>query len=744
MADDDVYTSESSNHSTISTSTQKKDTRSEENGMNKHDLKNNTNNNNNNNTISNENHLNVDVVNEFVYLLEKSRQLFNGLRDLPQYGKSHWQSYFVRAFDIYTKVWRFQQQHRAILDGSYKLKRWQIGEIASKIGQLYYHYYLRTSESSYLNEAFSFYLAIRMRGYYKRLDDEANRGDLAVKKLRYYARFIVVCILLRRHELVKQLVDELDELVNDYINSYDPDDQIEWQLVLSELSEFIQADQTLSVVQENIGDGESILFAPQHMLLMQEKALSLRLDITELPPPPSLTTSTHYSLLIKEGHILQEVLIVGAKQRQVKFSELTLDMFRMLQAVEREPCDESLAETQNLGLDEMTTIDDVITREALSTAALVQLAQRLKSPHKYVIYKPTTSLFLTYLSAALKELHTPSEVLVPEATSAAAASATKCGNNRSFKGTTAMLVYVSADGIHHMINDQRFSGLLLSGTNNSSSTGTTSSSSNNRENDDGNQNGNDSDANGTDEEIDSAEMKLDGSVDNESTANISSNTSTSNTIYSNDFIPFLRKPMLLIIDSNNNTSHSFANLNCNFFNESFVALISPAEWPTAFQDENRSGSLYTLFLSSPVAGFCRITGLNKEISAPMWSLCRHGVQRILIDIANTFERVKVDDDKTNDYRRLIRFFYDDFSRALILRHTFASLVISLHRAFTSSTHQPTSSPILPPEIVSSRRLLGDVLDLAAALHVRTSFLDLTDLNSIRNQHQKQLQQRELI
>ena len=34
---------------------------------------------------------------------------------------------------------------------------------------------------------------------------------------------------------------------------------------------------------------------------------------------------------------LQEVLIVGASSDQVKFSELTLDMFRMLQTLEREP-----------------------------------------------------------------------------------------------------------------------------------------------------------------------------------------------------------------------------------------------------------------------------------------------------------------------------------------------------------------------------------------------------------------------
>jgi hypothetical protein len=49
----------------------------------------------------------------------------------------------------------------------YDLKRWEIGELASKIGQLYYHYYLRTSETNYLHESFVFYEAIRDRNYFK-------------------------------------------------------------------------------------------------------------------------------------------------------------------------------------------------------------------------------------------------------------------------------------------------------------------------------------------------------------------------------------------------------------------------------------------------------------------------------------------------------------------------------------------------------------------------------------------------
>ena len=62
------------------------------------------------------------IVNEFCHLLEKSKQLFNGLRDMPQYGHKQWQAYFGRTFDIYTKLWKFQQQHRPVLDRSARLR----------------------------------------------------------------------------------------------------------------------------------------------------------------------------------------------------------------------------------------------------------------------------------------------------------------------------------------------------------------------------------------------------------------------------------------------------------------------------------------------------------------------------------------------------------------------------------------------------------------------------------------------
>ncbi|KAJ8299935.1 hypothetical protein KUTeg_021454 [Tegillarca granosa] len=192
------------------------------------------------------------VVNEFCHLLEKSKQLFNGLRDLPQYGHKQWQSYFGRTFDVYTKLWKFQQQHRQVLDNKYGLKRWQIGEVASKIGQL---------------------------------------PDLMVKKLRYYARFIVVCLLLKKMKLVRDLVRELAKQIDDYTSTYEPEDQMEWNLVLGEIKSFIEADSVINVVDV---DSTSIV-------------LSHRLTPLNTPP---IDKGTPLYLT------LQEILIVGNSAEQ--------------------------------------------------------------------------------------------------------------------------------------------------------------------------------------------------------------------------------------------------------------------------------------------------------------------------------------------------------------------------------------------------------------------------------------------
>ncbi|XP_062063548.1 protein SCAI isoform X5 [Lepus europaeus] len=240
--------------------------------------------------------------------------------------------------------------------------------LLDKSKQLFNGLSLRTSETSYLNEAFSFYSAIRQRSYYSQVNKE-DRPELVVKKLRYYARFIVVCLLLNKMDVVKELVKELSDEIEDYTHRFNTEDQVEWNLVLQEVAAFIEADPVMV-----LNDDNTIVIT------------SNRLAETGAP-------------LLEQGMIvgqlsLADALIIGNCNNQVKFSELTVDMFRMLQALEREPM--NLASQMNKpGMQES---GDKPTRR--------------ENPHKYLLYKPTFSQLYTFLAASFKELPANSVLLI--------------------------------------------------------------------------------------------------------------------------------------------------------------------------------------------------------------------------------------------------------------------------------------------------------------------------------------------
>ena len=54
---------------------------------------------------------------EFEFLLDKSQKSFNKLRDLPPYGNGQWETQFQKAFHVYSKLWKFQQDNRWGLRG---------------------------------------------------------------------------------------------------------------------------------------------------------------------------------------------------------------------------------------------------------------------------------------------------------------------------------------------------------------------------------------------------------------------------------------------------------------------------------------------------------------------------------------------------------------------------------------------------------------------------------------------------
>lgn len=79
---------------------------------------------------------------------------------------------------------------------------------------------------------------------------------------------------------------------------------------------------------------------------------------------------------------------------KVKFSELTLDMFRMLQALEREP-----QEDVNQMHDTSPAPGRIPNENGMDYRQF-----RRENPHKYLLFKPTFSQFLLFLSSGFKEL----------------------------------------------------------------------------------------------------------------------------------------------------------------------------------------------------------------------------------------------------------------------------------------------------------------------------------------------------
>eukprot|EP01121_Diplochlamys_sp_Union-15-3_P001188 TRINITY_DN1104_c0_g1_i1.p1 TRINITY_DN1104_c0_g1~~TRINITY_DN1104_c0_g1_i1.p1 ORF type:complete len:427 (+),score=39.47 TRINITY_DN1104_c0_g1_i1:201-1481(+) len=174
-----------------------------------------------------------------------------------------------------------------------------------------------------------------------------------LKKLRYYARFIVVCLLLCRRKVVKELVASLAQLIKEYITILKPTDAQEWQLVLQEITLFLQADAPLLI---KTAEGES----------------SNNQEWREHSPRGLRRTNI---ITQKQNLRLKSCILIGSHQHQVKFSELTLDMFRMMLIVELEPLEIKSG-----------------------------LKQRHHNPRKYLLYRPSVNTVLYYIASAQNEL----------------------------------------------------------------------------------------------------------------------------------------------------------------------------------------------------------------------------------------------------------------------------------------------------------------------------------------------------
>ncbi|GAB5590008.1 hypothetical protein Unana1_04908 [Umbelopsis nana] len=584
---------------------------------------------------------NQKLVEEFQYLLEKSQSLFAGLRDLPPTGSNRqWKPYFEKTFEVYTKLWKFQQIHRAILEDKnyYGLKRWEIGEIASKIGQLYYHYYLRTSETNYLNEASVFYQAIHDRQYFKDILDVRNSA-LMIKKMRYYARFIVVCLLLNNSDDIRHLISELEAFVDEYVKTFKPGDANEWQMVIEEITTFMDAEKKLIPINA------------------EKKPVNIA---HRLPAYPKLSRDKQTTAKLR----LQEAILVGNYQNQIKFSELTLDMYRMLQSLEKEPTSNRPGSTvapaprpaatsnevndaekkdappnsKGQQLDDQSTVKSTPsaaqTSSVPATGAIAganassdRMAKRV-NPHKYLLHRPSLSQLMVYISTAFKDI----------------------------SDTSAMLLYLSADG------QLKREDVSADAEKTMKSLGYSAG-------------------------ITTSQRKV-----NEKGPDGVTFAGFAGGLYPGDLVPFTRKPMFLI-DM------------INVFDQPLMAILSPIEYPSSVQDKSEIGSLFTLFLHAPLLGFCAVSDIG-NLEQSVWNQCVAKVNDIEAKITDLLYANPETDQS------VFRFMQDDFLRSFIVRTSYPS------------THPPLPQDIFSSsEVIIMLRDLTLLADVSTYFTFPASYLN---------------------
>ena len=372
---------------------------------------------------------------------------------------------------------------------------------------------LRTSETNYLNESFSFYSAIRMRGYYSKANKEdrwrhisitttsdsekaellsglllvLGRPDLMVKKLRYYARFIVVCLLLKKMKLVRDLVRVRYASFKKLIHCKYIFIQLlcfcrSWRSRLTTTTWRINLSTSLSglsfwarfelllrwgPLKADLIDAYSLPLSCPPSSLSLHLLFRLRGSLSQifcwssasggqqsdsarcwqhshrpqpsphqsqhahprknLAQPPVTTGSAHcrkqqWTSMLNIKYLKNSFFNFFLFCAKVKFSELSVDMFRMLQTLEREPqedinnqlmFDQSPAPGRQpvvrvgppTSPQSNTALYTTLHNVCMCSCVLQEgMTGARENPHKYLLYKPTFSQLMTFLASGFKEL----------------------------------------------------------------------------------------------------------------------------------------------------------------------------------------------------------------------------------------------------------------------------------------------------------------------------------------------------
>ncbi|WIA13478.1 hypothetical protein OEZ85_007056 [Tetradesmus obliquus] len=599
-----------------------------------------------------------ELFKEFEFLLEKSQRSFNRLRDLPPYGNSRWEHHFHKAFHIYSKLWKFQQDNREVLT-TRGMERWEIGDIASKIGQLYYNYYLRASEIRFLHESYVFYEAIRSRAYFAQ---SATDPNLAIKQLRYFARFIIICLLLNRREEVWQLLQEFQALISSYIMKYNPPDAQEWRSVIQEVTNFLHADVAMPVPRS---PGSNVPF--RH---------SLRAALNQA----EVKSSPHKMLL-------HDAILVSYYTRQVKIAELPLDSFRMLQALEWEDQFSSPnppAQEHPMPLTRSGSGKNLAEKARGLENGLEPGAQGgkplMENPAKHLVYRPTAMQLLSILTTTMEVMPKESIMLLYISASSARSDLARCAPYPSTSCLTSEIAPADlepppADNMSD-VSVPSMSALTVHGGPNAGEgvhlgpvKGSSSSS-------------------GSVEAVDSY-------------------------LLPEDLLHLTRRSLFLVVDSDN--SSSFMRLQgCEIGQQAFC-LMSPTQRPYELGEASKAGNLLTMFLTGPLMGFCLAAG-NTDPSIQQLVDLQSAMNSVMGEWAALLLRSFQAPGAPKSPWSVV--FRDALLRRLTLRFVLCRAALTLH---TSVGGNPANLPRVFPEL--PKEVAPDAPDIVAGIQRLAECLD---------------------
>ena len=477
-----------------------------------------------------------------------------------------------------------QQQYRDILEGPpVNLKRWEIGEIASRIGQLYYIYYLKTSDINYLNEAFTFYKAIRERSYFKtegvnemmmmtslvpsRLrqnnmtsgatssssstsstpggpngqNSAKSHATIISRDLRYQARFLIVCLLLGMgDDVIEPLLTDLGLTLVKYKTECRPalSESAQWKGLIEEIKRFLVRRSVISIREDN---GNKI------PLLESGRLRPLSLDGFLRRPAPGACR-------------LGGAVLVGNKRRNViKVSELPMDVLRMAHSLE-------LSYRAN---------------QQIMQQAGIRGIEPFRNPQKALMYQCSPQQFHAQMALTMS------------------ANINSNGSGNS----NAIYLYVSADPAYNSAksgNSGKTENSVKSGIS-PKEAGAGDSLVVDDDDDDVDADvtsvivADDDDNNDDDESVG---LRMGRKMCEKESC---PEDDVSNVLMPEDILPYTRVPMLLVIEAE--AAEGFLKMR-PAYGQPFLCLAAPKVWESASEP-----GLFTLFLHRPIAAFCILCGL---------------------------------------------------------------------------------------------------------------------------------------